>query len=72
MQWILGNWVTVLLIGGFIGIHFFMHGRGGHGGHSGGHGRNKRSGDDASLKGKNVTSIPKTVAGKSRNNNRRP
>jgi len=37
MQWIVENWVTVLLVGGFIGVHFFMHGRGGHGGHGGGH-----------------------------------
>ena len=39
MQWILENWVLILLFGGFIGVHFFMHGRGGHGGH----GRNKNS-----------------------------
>ena len=32
MQWIFDNWVAILLFGGFIGAHFFMHGRGGHGG----------------------------------------
>lgn len=42
MQWILENWVSILFFGGFIGVHFFMHGRGGHGhGHGGGHGGHK-------------------------------
>ena len=41
MQWIIENWKSILLFGGFIGVHFFMHGRGGHGGH--GRGRNKNS-----------------------------
>ena len=50
MQWILENWISILLFGGFIGVHFFMHGRGGHGGHgrkqdgdTQGHSHNKNS-----------------------------
>lgn len=46
MQWILNNWVTILLVGGFIGVHFFMHGRGGHGGHGGGSGGHKTKGNN--------------------------
>lgn len=45
MQWLLDNWIIVLLAGGMIGMHLFGHG--GHGGHGGGHGRGKHKPDDA-------------------------
>lgn len=41
MDWLADNWVLVLLVVAFIGVHFFMHG--GHGSSSGG---------DAGKKGK--------------------
>lgn len=36
MQWLLDNWVVVLLGGGMIAMHLFGHGHGGHGGGKGG------------------------------------
>ena len=45
MQWLLDNWIIVLLVAGFIGMHLFGHG--GHGGHGGGHRRGKHKHDDA-------------------------
>ena len=33
MQWIIDNWLVLLLGGGMIAMHLFGHGRGGHGGH---------------------------------------
>lgn len=38
MQWVLDNWVWLLLGGGMIAMHLFGHGS--HGGH-GGHGKNR-------------------------------
>ncbi|MBI1220769.1 MAG: hypothetical protein GC186_19750 [Rhodobacteraceae bacterium] len=39
MQWILDNWLIVLLFGGMAAMHLFGHGHGGHSGHgNGGHG----------------------------------
>lgn len=35
MQWIIDNWLTVLLIVGMLAMHMFGHGHGGHGGHCG-------------------------------------
>lgn len=32
MEWIAENWFLLLLLGGCLGMHLFMHGRG-HGGH---------------------------------------
>lgn len=53
MEWLSQNWAWVLLIGGFVAIHLFGHGRhGGHGGHGGnvgcggGHGDRKADGQD--------------------------
>lgn len=31
MQWLAENWFWVLLIAGFLGMHLFGHGHGGHG-----------------------------------------
>ena len=68
MQWIVDNWLLVLLIGGGLGAHFFLHGRGGHGGH----GHNHRGEDDQAPQdsgksdGEIVTGYPKSVAGKER------
>lgn len=45
MQWLLDNWILVLLVGGMIGMHLFGHR--GHGGHGGGHGRAKHKPEDA-------------------------
>ncbi len=42
MQWLLANWIWVLVGIAFIGMHIFGHG--GHGSH-GSHGRKKRSPD---------------------------
>ena len=42
MQWLLDNWIIVLLVGGMIGMHLF-----GHGGHGGGHRRGKHKQGDA-------------------------
>jgi len=45
MQWLLDNWIIVLLIGGMIGMHLF-----GHGGHGGGkhkHRDPEKTGDTA-------------------------
>jgi len=42
MQWLLDNWIIVLLVGGMIGMHLF-----GHGGHDGVHRRGKHKHDDA-------------------------
>jgi len=37
MQWLVDNWILVLLGGGMIAMHLFGHGRhGGHGGNGGG------------------------------------
>jgi|Deesub1362A_J573_1020465.scaffolds.fasta_scaffold56323_2 hypothetical protein len=33
MQWIIDNWLTVVLIVGMLAMHMFGHGHGGHGGH---------------------------------------
>ena len=42
MQWIIDNWLTVVLIGGMFAMHMFGHGHGGHGGH-GGHRRQRQA-----------------------------
>ncbi len=62
MQWILDNWVTILLIGGFIGVHFFMHGRGGHGG---GHGAKTRgdNGDHHHIDGSQIPRVKNSSEG---------
>ncbi|HEX9753360.1 MAG TPA: hypothetical protein VGA46_07940 [Methyloceanibacter sp.] len=41
MQWVLDNWVWILLGGGMVAMHLFGHG--GHGGH-GSHGKNRDAG----------------------------
>lgn len=33
MQWIVDNWLILLLLGGMLAMHLFGHGHGGHGGH---------------------------------------
>lgn len=33
MQWIVDNWLILLLGGGMVAMHLFGHGHGGHGGH---------------------------------------
>ena len=33
MQWVIENWVPLLLVGGMIAMHLFGHGHGGHGDH---------------------------------------
>lgn len=50
MQWIIDNWLTLVLVGGMLAMHLFGHGHGGHGGHGGhsghdgcGPGRKKKS-----------------------------
>lgn len=30
MQWIIDNWLTLVLIGGMLAMHLFGHGHGGH------------------------------------------
>lgn len=35
MQWLLDNWILVLLGGGMVAMHLFGHGHGGHGGKKG-------------------------------------
>lgn len=49
MSWLAENWVWVVLIGGFVGLHVFGHRAGGGcGGHAhGSHGKGKGEGDDA-------------------------
>lgn len=42
MQWILDNWLLLLLGGGMVAMHLFGHGHGGHG--HGGHGRGRDNG----------------------------
>ena len=32
MEWLNGNWLWVLLVGGMVGMHYFGHGRHGAGG----------------------------------------
>lgn len=51
MQWIVDNWLILLLVGGMLAMHMFGHGhgRGGHGGDGGVQGRRSSSGDDAGL-----------------------
>ena len=44
MQWVLDNWVWLLLGGGMIAMHLFGHG--GHGGR-GSHGKNRNSGSQS-------------------------
>jgi len=44
MQWLLDNWIIVLLGVGMIGMHMFGHG--GHGGHGGGQGGGKHKHSD--------------------------
>lgn len=39
MDWLTDNWVWILLIAAFVGMHLFGHR--GHGGHSSGHGRRR-------------------------------
>ena len=44
MDWLLANWLSILLGIAFVAMHMFMHGgHGGHGGH--GSGRNDGEGD---------------------------
>lgn len=38
MQWILDNWLIILLFGGMAAMHLFGHGHGGHSGHGQGGG----------------------------------
>tara|TARA_R110002020_G_scaffold402013_2_gene612216 strand:- start:4074 stop:4247 length:174 start_codon:yes stop_codon:yes gene_type:complete len=47
MQWLLENWVWILLIGGMAAMHLFGHRHGGHGGHGKGPRRPARRSDDA-------------------------
>jgi hypothetical protein len=35
MQWVLDNWILLLIGGGMIAMHLFGHGHGGHDGHGG-------------------------------------
>ena len=44
MEWLQGNWLTVIVVIAFAAMHLFGHG--GHGGH-GRHGGASRKGDDA-------------------------
>ena len=46
MQWIMDNWVILLLVGGMLAMHLFGHGHGGHGGGHGGQGRGRRNKSD--------------------------
>ena len=43
MQWIVDNWLILLLGGGMVAMHLFGHGHGGHGGGHGGHGPGRRN-----------------------------
>ena len=46
MQWILDNWLLLLLGGGMVAMHLFGHGHGGHGHGGHGHGGHGRGRDD--------------------------
>lgn len=50
MEWLIGNWIWILVLGGCLLMHLTMHGgHGRHGGHAGGRGDDAdHSGDDAS------------------------
>jgi hypothetical protein len=58
MQWLLDNWIIVLLVGGMIGMHLF-----GHGGH-GGHGRSKHKPHDADTTDESGKTRPHSHANK--------
>lgn len=47
MQWVVDNWLILLLVGGMLAMHLFGHGHGGHGGGRGGHGRGGRNKSDS-------------------------
>lgn len=57
MDWLAQNWVWILVLGAFIGMHLFGHGghdgHGGCGGHGGRHGDENKSPTDAEQAGKN-------------------
>lgn len=50
MEWLIDNWIWILLLGGCLLMHFTMHGgHGSHGGHTGGRGDDSdHFGDEAS------------------------
>lgn len=51
MDWLVQNWVWVLVFAAFIGMHMFGHG--GHGGHSGHSGEENKRSTDAKEQSKN-------------------
>lgn len=53
MQWILENWILVLVGGGMIAMHLFGHGHG-HGGRKGRKPPTDINNDDKSVKGDDV------------------
>jgi len=52
MEWLLQNWIWVLLFAGFIAMHMFGHGgHGGHGKHGNGHSEPEPTSKDSVQRG---------------------